>query len=378
MSPEQANGSKLLDARTDIYSLGVTLYELLTQQFAFTGDDRATLLRQIAGEEPISPRKLKPAIPLDLETIILCAMAKSRDDRYASAQALVDDLERFLQGKPTLARRPTIVERTGKWARRHRSIVAVAGCGTVLLAIVSLIGALLLASEQARTAAALADAQLSAKTAEESLARAERYFRQARAAVDELGAGISDRLEAVPGAEPLRRELLLNTLRYYRDFANDAGDDRELRQETALAHFKSAGIAAKLGAIDDAIKEYKTSQDLLAKLVERESDSRGAQEQLALIHNNLGLLFAARSDTARARKEYDDAISLQRGLLAKDPKDAALIGQLAESHAHLPSDQLRERVLREIAAFVGDAPQHDDMTMILLKVDDVVVDRAIA
>jgi serine/threonine protein kinase/tetratricopeptide (TPR) repeat protein len=328
MSPEQANGSTLLDARTDVYSLGVTLYEFLAQQHAFSGDDRATLLRQIDTQEPTPLRKINPAIPLDLETIVLGAMAKSRDDRYASAQAMADDLERFLQGKPTLARRPTVVERAGKWARRHRSIVAVAACGTILVAIVSFVGALLLAREQARTSAALA-------AAEESLGRAERYFRQARSAVDELGAGISDRLQAIPGAEPLRRDLLVDTLRYYREFTREAGDDRQLRHETALAHFKSADIAAKLGAIDDAIKEYDTARKSLAILAETDSTQSGAQAQLALVHNNLGLLFAARGETVRARKEYEDAITLQRHLLSKQPKDPGVISQLAESQANL-------------------------------------------
>ena len=106
LSPEQAQGRRNLDARTDVYSLGATLYELATLRPAFDGHDRQELLRQIASDEPIPPRRLDPTIPRDLETILASAMAKEVDDRYGSATELADDLRRFLDGRPILARRP--------------------------------------------------------------------------------------------------------------------------------------------------------------------------------------------------------------------------------------------------------------------------------
>ena len=106
LSPEQAKGRRKLDARTDVYSLGATLYELVTLHPAFDGHDRHELLRQIVSEEPIPPRRLDPTIPRDLETILASAMAKEVDDRYGSATELADDLRRFLGGRPILARRP--------------------------------------------------------------------------------------------------------------------------------------------------------------------------------------------------------------------------------------------------------------------------------
>ena len=106
LSPEQAKGQRKLDARTDIYSLGATLYELVTLHPAFDGHDRHELLRQIASQEPIPPTRLDPTIPRDLETILASAMAKEVEDRYGSATELADDLRRFLDGRPILARRP--------------------------------------------------------------------------------------------------------------------------------------------------------------------------------------------------------------------------------------------------------------------------------
>ena len=133
MSPEQALAKRVVvDHRSDIYSLGVTLYELLTLQPAFAGDDRQELLRQIAFEEPRKPRQINARIPQDLETIILKAIEKNPADRYATAQELADDLRRFLaeradQGEITRLVKPSpeVVATTSRRRRgggdcRHR------------------------------------------------------------------------------------------------------------------------------------------------------------------------------------------------------------------------------------------------------------------
>ncbi len=125
MSPEQALGKRaLLAHRTDIYSLGITLYELLTLQPAFGSNNREELLQQVAHSEPRPPRHLNRATPAELETIVLKAMAKETGERYSTARELADDLTRFLEDRPILARRPTLVHRARKWVRRHRPLVA--------------------------------------------------------------------------------------------------------------------------------------------------------------------------------------------------------------------------------------------------------------
>jgi hypothetical protein len=125
MSPEQASARRgLVDHRTDVYSLGATLYELLTLRPVCGGSDHQELLHQILHDEPLPPRRLCKEIPRDLETILLKALGKQVEERYATAQELADDLRRFLDGRPVLARRPALWERAGKWARRHRPLVA--------------------------------------------------------------------------------------------------------------------------------------------------------------------------------------------------------------------------------------------------------------
>ena len=136
MSPEQALARRgVVDQRTDIYALGVTLYELLTLRPAFDGRDHQELLRQIALDEPVSPRRLNPAVPRDLETIVLKAMAKDPSSRYATAQELAADLRRFMDDQPILARRPGLLERTLRWARRHKELVVTAAAILVLALI---------------------------------------------------------------------------------------------------------------------------------------------------------------------------------------------------------------------------------------------------
>ena len=123
-SPEQVQARRgVVDHRSDVYSLGATLYELLTLRRIFEGSDRNGLLRQIAEEEPRTPRSCEPAIPPELETIVLKAIGKEPVDRYDTAQELAEDLQRFLEDRPIVARRPAAVERLRKWARRHPSAV---------------------------------------------------------------------------------------------------------------------------------------------------------------------------------------------------------------------------------------------------------------
>jgi hypothetical protein len=139
MSPEQALAKRVvIDHRTDVYSLGATLYELLTLQPVFGGSDRQELLRQVAFEEPARPRRINKALPAELDTVVLKALEKNPADRYATAQELADDLRRFLADEPIRARPAGVVLRLRKWGRRHRARVTAAA--TVLLATLFLGG----------------------------------------------------------------------------------------------------------------------------------------------------------------------------------------------------------------------------------------------
>ena len=134
ISPERLQGH--CDERADIYSLGATLYELLTHRPMFQAKDRVELLRMVAEEEPRPPRVFVPSIPRDLETIVLKALRKSPQDRYATAGALADDLARFVRNEPIAARRLMPWERFGRWCVRNPTLATLTlVVATLLVAI---------------------------------------------------------------------------------------------------------------------------------------------------------------------------------------------------------------------------------------------------
>jgi serine/threonine protein kinase/WD40 repeat protein len=156
MSPEQAMARRtLIDHRTDIYSLGATLYELLTLKPVFDGLDRQELLRQIAFEEPHAPSYWNKAIPAELETVVLKAMAKHPDERYATAGELANDLRRYLDDKAILAKRPTLGQKIRRWSRRHKGVMRTALLSAFILlgtvAAVASLAALRLEKEEQAT-----------------------------------------------------------------------------------------------------------------------------------------------------------------------------------------------------------------------------------
>lgn len=287
MSPEQAAGKRMtVDHRADVYSLGATLYELLTLQPIFTADDRASLLHQILSEDPKPLRQWDLSIPVELETIVLKATAKSPADRYSSAGEMAEDLRRFLDERPILARRPTLADRTRKWMRRHPSVVGagliILVCGVIGLTIFSA----MLSHEQSLTRQAY---QRESQRAIEADAR----FKLARRAADEMIRLAEDELSDNPFQDSsLRKRLLETALGYYQEFIAQREEQPDAQAELSVTRDRVKKILADLAVLkadrqNFLLRESAALEDLKVTDEQRQRIAE-MTEQMELKRRELG------------------------------------------------------------------------------------------
>jgi tetratricopeptide (TPR) repeat protein len=316
MSPEQARGDAV-DARSDVYSLGATLYQALTGEPPFRGTASA-VLRQVIETDPPPPRRINSALPRDLDTICMKAMARDAAGRYQTARDLADDLGRFLRGETILARPAGVLERTWRFSRRHPLVACLAGS----LAVVTLSG--------------VAGIVWQWRRAEAQRAQAEHSFQQARRLVDAFYTrAFTERVFARPGLEAVHREMFRDLLGYYRDFLRQRRDDPSLQADVAEACYRVASLTTEQGDRADAIEAFRQAETLFQAAADRDPFDRGARKRQAACVDHIGRMETELGHLETAARHHEKSSMLLRRLVAENPHDREARRKLAGSLGNL-------------------------------------------
>ncbi len=316
MAPERFSGQ--VDRRSDIYSLGLTLYELLTLEPAYSDTDRTRLIQRITQEPPPRPSRTSRQVPRDLETIVLKAIAQDPDRRYTSAEELADDLRRFLEDRPILARRAGPVERLGRWCRRNKVVAGLSGTTLLLLILVAVVASI----GYVRTKTALqgeadqrAKAQANADLAVEAIDRIFERFSpdpmilRPRLAV-ESAEGESIEIPSPPVLSKEAAALLEELLPFYDRLAQQTGDEAGFRERTAEANRRVAAIRQRLGQVDQAARAYQQAIAIFEELDARSPSPAASRLEIAGIQNELGRMYQSQRRFGEARQCHQAALQI--------------------------------------------------------------------
>lgn len=318
MSPEQANGQgDLIDARSDVYALGTSLFELLALVPAYPGEDSMKLLRDIRSSEPPTLSSIAPGVPRDLEIIVQRAMRPRPADRYRTAAAMAKDLQRFVAGKPVRAHGVSPIERAIAWARRHRQLAYSLFAMWCIALIAAFITTVLVIREQALTA--------------DALRIKDEHFRQARSAVDAL-AETAFRLSEFPEAAAVRQDVLSETMRYYEKFIESNVDDRRFPLDVARTRHELARLVALAGRYTEADGILATASSQLAQL-RGGPNSDQVGELFVRVSNERALLASQQGQHVRAVQHLEECFAWLNEVPARETMgDAQRHGLLAITH----------------------------------------------
>lgn len=352
-SPEQIYGEPITTA-SDVYSLGVLLYRLLTGHppFRFEGRPLHELAREISETEPTKPslvidrvveetgydgakvqltpelvsssrddepQKLRDRLAGDLDNILLKALRREPERRYPSVEQFSEDVRRHLEGLPVLARKDTIRYRTVKFVKRHRASVA-AG----VLFVITLIAGIVATSWQAHVA-------------RQQRARAEQRFNEVRQLANSVIFDLEPAIADLPGSTAARKLLVNNALRYLDTLAKEAKEDRTLQRELANAYLKLADVQgnslhANLGDTAGSLENYKKVVSMREALVTGGPENQDDRLQLAIAYRWLGQMLVATGDLRTGLETATKAMSIMEDIVKQRPTDMTVLDELENDY----------------------------------------------
>jgi eukaryotic-like serine/threonine-protein kinase len=304
-SPEQRRGERMTTA-SDVYSLGVVVYELLAGQKPGVRKDGEADLKKLDA---------------DLDNIVSKSLRLEPERRYASVGQFSEDIRRYLEGLPVIARKDTVVYRTSKFVGRHKLGLAVAVCVALLL-----IGAAIVATWEAYRA-------------NEQRILAERRFQQVRRLADSLMFEIHDSVKDLAGSTPTRRLIVSRALEYLDSLAHDAGGNIALQRELATAYEKIGDIqgnpySANIGDTDGALTSYRKALQIRESF-KSTAITTDAQMELGRSHRAIGDIVEQKGDIEQMVREYRRSLLIFAQLAESEPKNSAVQDELARSYETL-------------------------------------------
>lgn len=367
MSPEQAEGKiDQLGPAADIYSLGATLYTIVTGRSPFDRKDIVDTLNEVRFGKFRPPRAVQPRIPKPLEAICLKAMALRADDRYKSSLDLAGDIERWLADEPVLALAESAFEKARRWMRKHPGVVA-GVAATVLVGLGGLWANFAIVSDknrilerqqgelaQANADLSRANTDLQSANREQAAARqrAQIKEREARSLVDDWFTAVSEsrELKQTPNTQSLRKGLLKRAKEYYENVVRENAVDDDTLGAVAAANYRLGYVTDEISPGPEALEAYQRSLSIRRKLFAAHPERLDYAVDFAKTSLNVGKLLAATGKSTEARQAFADALAVQGKLAVQHPEKADYAGDLAAIHNNIALLELSTGKIAEALA----------------------------
>ena len=356
-SPEQVKGERVTTS-TDVYSLGVLFYELLTGHRPYRLKTRQPeeIVKAICEQQPekpslavsgqwsvlsdqkegdsqpspdhghrsilqsaiINPKSLRG----DLDNIVLMALRKEPHRRYASAEQLSEDIRRHLEGLPVIACKATVSYRAAKFVQRNK--IGVTAAAIILL---TLIGGIIGTAWEAHKARVQS-------------ARAEQRFNEARELAHSVLFDYHDAIASLPGSTPVRERLVKDALKYLDKLATDPGTSQSLQRELATAYLKVGDVqgrpyASNLGQTEGALTSYQKARAILEPLLATDKGDKDLRRDVAAVYERIGNIELRNGHFNEALESQNKALTMRQALLLTGPRDKNYRGELADSYLYV-------------------------------------------